>query len=158
MRQRERLLRGPCPMRKLIFLVLILSSATAGAETYRCPQAYPGTDKPALPLTSADMTQDTDIQFASGFLTDDEAAEEGYNAYYAFDTESQTRLVCLYGGKTRVKGRFHDGHEWNQRMQDGGKEWTMKLAPKTSRCTLQVREIKTRDPNKSTWTATADCK
>ncbi len=144
-------------MRGLLFSVLILSSATAGAETYRCPQAYPGKDKPALPLTNADMTQDTDIQFASGFLTDDEAAEEGYNAHYAFDTGSQTRLVCLYGGKTRLKGRVHDGHEWNQRMQGGDSEWSVKLAPKISRCTLQVREIKTRDPSKSTWTATANC-
>ncbi|GAA5012671.1 hypothetical protein GCM10025794_00850 [Massilia kyonggiensis] len=144
-------------MRKLIFSVLILSSAAAGAETYRCPQAYPGKEMAALPLTSADMTQDTDIQFASGFFIDDEAAEEGYNAHYAFDAESQTRLVCIYGGKTRVKGRVHDGHEWNQRMQGGDTEWSMKLAPKISRCTLQVREIKVRDSGNSKWTATANC-
>jgi hypothetical protein len=145
-------------MKSLIFAFLALSCATVDAEIYRCPQVYPGKDKPATPLTSAEMTQDTDLQFASGFMTDDEAAEEGYDAHYVFDTELQSRLVCLYGNKIRVKGRFHDGHEWNQRMQDGGNEWTMKLAPKTSRCTLQVREIKTLDPSKSTWTVTADCK
>lgn len=144
-------------MRALIFALLALSSVTVNAEVYRCPQSYPGKDKPALPLTSAEMTQDTDIQFASGFMTDDEAAEEGYDQHYAFDTEWQTRLVCLYGNRTRVKGRFHDGYEWNQRMLDGGSEWSMKLAPKISRCTLQVRETKASNPSKNSWTATVTC-
>jgi hypothetical protein len=144
-------------MRAYIFALLALSGAAAEAQVYRCPQVYPGKDKPAAVLTSAEITQDTDLIPAAGFMTDDEAAEEGYNENYVLNPEWQTRLTCLYGNKKRTKGRFHDGHEWYQHMTGGGREWPVKLAPKISRCTLQVREIKPRDPSKSTWTATANC-
>lgn len=144
-------------MRALLFALLALSGAAAEAQVYRCPQAYPGRDKPALPLTSAEITQDTDLQLAAGFMTDDEAAEEGYDEHYTLNPEWQTRLACIYGNKNRTSGRFHDGHEWYQHMTGGGIEWPVKLAPRISRCTLQVREMKLRDPNKSTWTATATC-
>jgi HKD family nuclease len=102
------------------------------------------------------MTQDTELQLAGGFMTENEAAQEGYDERYAFNTEWQTRLVCFYGGGKRTKGRFHDGHEWNQRV-DGGIEWSMKLAPKIGKCTLQVREFRSDDQRNSTWTAIAAC-
>jgi hypothetical protein len=51
------------------------------------------------------------------------------------------------------------GHEWGQFMEGGGQyPWFMKLAPKLGECTLEVREIKSRGPGKSTWTVTANCK
>ncbi|TFW34632.1 hypothetical protein [Massilia horti] len=144
-------------MRSLVVAILALSCAAAHAEVYKCPQVYPGKDKPAASLTSAVMTQDADIELAGGFMTDDEGAEEGYDEHYAFSNEWQTRLVCLYGGTKRIKGRFHDGHEWYQHVQ-GGIEWSMKLPRTTGQCTLQVREVKPRGPGKSMWTATAICK
>jgi hypothetical protein len=91
-------------------------------------------------------------------LLDEEAAEEGYDSHYALDPVDQTWLVCFYGGKKRIKGRFHDGHEWNQRIASSDAAWKMKLAPKLSDCTIQTREAKTGDPSKSTWTVTATCK
>lgn len=139
-----------------LFAVLVLACAASNAEVYKCPPFYPSEDKPAAPLTGATMTQ---AEFrAGGYWTDDEAAEEGYNVQYAFDDHEPAWLVCWYGGRKRIKGRFHDGHEWNQRMEWGGIEWKVKLAPKVSRCTTQVREIKSGAPDKSTWTATAICK
>jgi hypothetical protein len=144
-------------MRTLAFAALALSCAASNAEVYKCPQVYPDKDKPAAALTSAWMTQDSAIELAGGFMTDDEGAEEGYDEHYAFNTEWQTRLVCQYGGTKRIRGRFHDGHEWYQHMQ-GGTEWSMKLPRNTGQCTLQVREAKARAPVKSAWTATAVCK
>lgn len=143
-------------MKALLLTAFALACTAAHADVYRCPQAYPDKDKLATPLTSATMTQDTDLLLAGGFMTDDEAAEEGYDEHYTFDPEWQTRLVCLYGGTKRISGRFHDGHEWNQRIE-GGTEWSVKLIPKTNRCTLQVRERKGRGPSRSTWTVTATC-
>ncbi|MDB5748898.1 MAG: hypothetical protein JWP72_3746 [Massilia sp.] len=88
----------------------------------------------------------------------EEAAEEGYDVRYGFADEEQAWLVCTYGGRKRNKGRFHDGHEWNQSMSDPVADWWMKLAPKVGVCTVQVREIKSRSPGKSMWTVTATCK
>lgn len=143
-------------MRTLLFAVLALSFAATNAEVYKCPQFYPGKDKPATPLTGALMTQG-ELR-ADGYWTDDEAAEDGYDVHYAFEDDKQAWLVCSYGGKKRIKGRFHDGHEWNQRMEWGGIDWSVKLPPKMSRCTAQVREVKSGDRGTSTWTATATCK
>lgn len=88
----------------------------------------------------------------------DEAAEDGYDTPYTFADDEQAWLVCNYGAKKRVKGRFHDGHEWNQRMEDGAVTWWIKIAPKAGRCNVQVREVKSGSRNKSTWTAAAFCK
>jgi hypothetical protein len=142
-------------MRPLLFAALMLSHAFASAEVYKCPQVYPGKDKPAAPLTGAAMRQVEPS--ASGHMMDDEAAEEGYDEHFAFYPEEQTWLICFYGGTRRVKGRFHDGHEWNQRMESADFDWEMKLAPGLSKCTVQTRELKTRGPGKSTWTVTAIC-
>jgi hypothetical protein len=86
-----------------------------------------------------------------------DSAEEGYDAHYALDPYDQTWLVCFYGGNKRIKGRFHDGHEWNQRMASADFDWEMRLAPNVSECNVQVREIKARDPRENTWTVTAIC-
>jgi hypothetical protein len=88
---------------------------------------------------------------------DDEAAEEGQDIHYGFADDEQAWLVCSYGSRTRIKGRFHDGHEWNQHMEGGVAEWWIKLGPKVGRCTVQIREVKSHDPAKSAWTATAAC-
>jgi hypothetical protein len=143
-------------MKALLFAVLLLPSAGTGAQVYRCPQVYPDKDKPAAPLTGA-MVRQTEPTPTNNIL-DEEAAEEGYDSHYALDPVDQTWLVCFYGGKKRLKGRFHDGHEWNQRIASADSAWKMKLAPTLSDCTIQTREVKTRDSGKSTWTVTATCK
>jgi hypothetical protein len=143
-------------MKAILFVTLLLSCASTNAQLYKCPQVYPNKDKPAAPLTGAMMRQSEPTP--TNHLKDDEAAEEGYDAHYALDPYDRAWLVCFYGGNKRIKGRFHDGHEWNQRMASADFDWEMRLAPKVSDCTVQVREIKARDPRKSTWTATAICK
>lgn len=87
----------------------------------------------------------------------DEAAEEGYNVHYAFDDNEQAWLVCGYGATQRIPGRVHDGHEWNQAMAAERWQWWIKLAPKAAACTMQVREMKSRNSKTSTWTVTAHC-
>jgi hypothetical protein len=143
-------------MKKLLFAALVLSQAVVNAQVYKCPQVYPGKEKPAAPLTGA-MVRQTEPTPTNNLL-DEEAAEEGYDSHYALDPADQTWLVCFYGGNKRIKGRFHDGHEWNQRIASADFTWKMKLVPKLSDCIVQTREIKSRAPSKSTWTVTASCK
>jgi len=79
------------------------------------------------------------------------------DTHYGFGEGEQAWLVCSYGGGKRVKGRVHDGHEWGQYMDDGQREWWVKLASKLAMCDLQVREIKSRGGSPSAWTATVNC-
>jgi hypothetical protein len=143
-------------MKAILFATLLLCGTTTNAQVYKCPAVYPNKNRPAAPLTDAMMRQ-TDPT-PTNHVKDEEAAEEGYDTHYALDPFDQTWLVCFYGGNKRIKGRFHDGHEWNQRMESADFDWEMRLAPKVRDCTVQVREIKARAPSKSTWTATAICK
>lgn len=145
-------------MRSLLFAALLLFCAAVNAQfVYKCPQTYPEKDQPATPLTNATMAWGE--LHGNGLFAGDysEAAEEGYNLRYGFVGDEQAWLICGYGGTKRVKGRFHDGHEWNQRMGWGNSEWWVKIAPKVRACDVQVREVKNRDPSKSTWTVTATC-
>lgn len=138
--------------------LLILPLGTANAQTiYRCPPLYPGKDGAPAVLTGAFM--DSGDERGSGTYAPprDEAAQEGYDLPYAFADDEQAWLVCSYGATRRIKGRVHDGHEWNQRMEGSVATWWMKLAPKLRTCIVQVREIKSRPPGKGTWTATALC-
>lgn len=146
-------------MRTLFIAALIIlpCGATNAQMIYRCPQVYPGKASPA-PLTGAFMDSGDVPGTRSYAPPRDEAAEEGYDIPYTFADDEQAWLVCEYGGKKRIKGRFHDGHEWNQRMEVGTAAWSMKLAPKAGRCNVQVREVKSGAPSKSTWTVTAICK
>jgi hypothetical protein len=147
-------------VRTILIAALILFTATANAQVYRCPQTYPGKDGPPESLTGASMMYgerpSNGLPFPAGWLTpSDEAAEEGYDLQYGLPENEQSWLICKYGARKRVRGRFHDGHEWGQFMEAGPIQWWMKLAPKVSVCTVQVREVKTR---KSTWTVAAVCK
>jgi hypothetical protein len=142
-------------MKAIPLMALLLSCAGTHAQVYTCPQFYPDKDKPAAPLTGAMMRQTEPTP--TNYLLDDEAAEEGYDAHYGFDPGDQTWLVCFYGGTDRIKGRFHDGHEWNQRIASAASDWEMQLPRKVRSCTVQVRERKTRESGKSTWAATATC-
>jgi hypothetical protein len=142
-------------MKALLFAALLIPSAVTNAQVYRCPQVYPDKEKPSIPLTGA-MVRQTELTPTNNLL-DEEAAEEGYDSHYALDPSEQTWLVCFYGGNKRIKGRFHDGHEWNQRIASADSAWKMKLAPKLSDCTIQTREAKTRIPSKSIWTVTVIC-
>lgn len=143
-------------MKDLLFVTLLMTSAATNAQVYKCPQVYPAKDKPAALLTGAMMRQSEPTP--TNHVSDEEAAEEGYDTHYALDPYEQAWLVCFYGGNKRIKGRFHDGHEWNQRIASADFDWEMRLAPKLSDCTVQTREMKARPPGKSTWTVTALCK
>jgi hypothetical protein len=150
-------------MSRLLIAVLALSCAAAHAEVYRCPQTYPGNDAPPAPLTGAYMMwgerPNSGPPFPAGWITPEEkVAEEGLDSSYTLPPDEQGWLICEYGATKRLKGRSHDGHEWGQRMNGGGKyPWFMKLIPKVGVCTVQLREIKSRRPEKNTWTATAIC-
>ena len=87
-----------------------------------------------------------------------EPAQDGFNLRFPFMEDQQAWLVCSYGGKKRNKGQFHERREWNQYMEWTPIEWWVRIAPKVRACDVQVREIKTRDPNNGTWTVTATCR
>lgn len=144
-------------MRPLIVSVLMLFCAGANAEAYKCPQGFPGKDWRTAPLTGGTMAWGED---AAGLFAGDysQPAQEGYDAAYPILDDEQAWLICSYGSKKRNKGKFHDGHEWNQYMEWSPIEWRVKLPPKVHNCTLQVREVKLPAPAKSTWTVTAVCK
>jgi hypothetical protein len=152
-------------MKRTLIAALTLSSAVAHAGVYRCPQTYPGKDAPAIPLTGAFMMwgerASSAPRFPTGWLRgDDRVAQEGIDIRYGLAEPPEPNwLICEYGSRKRIKGRSRDGHEWGQYMEGHGKEaWFMRLAPKDMDCTVQIREIKSRDPSNSTWTATAICK
>lgn len=152
-------------MKRTLTALLLLSSAVAQAGDYPCPQTYPGKDAPADPLTGAMMSwgerPTSGPPFPSGWLMGDEQdAQEGTDHYYGLPEQPEPLwLICTYGARKRVKGRFHDGHEWGQHMEGGGKAvWFIQLKPKDTECVVRTREIKGRDPNKSTWTVSASCK
>lgn len=165
MRQGRRILLGARPMKRILIAAFALSSAVALAGVYRCPQTYPGKEAPGIPLTGAMMSwgerPSSGPPFPDGWLMgSEEDAQEGTDHHYELAEQPEPNwLICLYGARKRIKGRFHDGHEWGQYMEGYGEQlWFMQLAPKDTDCTVQTREIKTRDPSKSTWTANATCK
>jgi hypothetical protein len=95
--------------------------------------------------------------YPDGWLTPDEIPqEEGIDFRYWLSDDDKGWLICTYGARKRIKGRLHGGHEWGQHMESG-QPWFVKLPPKTKVCTVHIREGKTHDPGKSTWTATATC-
>jgi hypothetical protein len=151
-------------MKRTSIVALALSCAAAHADVYRCPQTYPGKDASAIPLTGAYMMfgerPSSGPPFPSGWDTpDDRAAEEGTDQHYELPENEEGWLICEYGSRKRIKGRSHDGHEWGQYMQGHGEQpWFVKLAPRDRSCTVHIREIKTSDPSKSTWTVNAVCK
>jgi hypothetical protein len=151
-------------MSRLLLAALALSCASAHAEVYRCPQTYPGDDGPPAPITSAtimwgERPTGDGPPFPPGWITPDEkAVKDGTDDTYALDAEEPSWLICDYGATKRIAGKSHNGHEWGQRMGGGKFLWFVKLLPITGLCTVQSREIKAREPNKSNWTVTAICK
>jgi hypothetical protein len=144
-------------MRRLALTVFSFASTIANAQVYTCPQTYPGNDRPAASLTSATMAWG-EIHGTGLFAGDySEAAQDGFNLRFPFMEDQQAWLVCSYGSKKRNRGQLHKGREWNQYMEWTPTEWWIQVAPKVRACDVQVREISTRVPGKSTWTATAVC-
>lgn len=150
-------------MKRMLIAVITLSCAAAHAGTYRCPQAYPGKDSRVIPLTGAFMMfgkrPSSGPPFPSGWVTpNDLVVQEGLDQHYELSDDEEGWLICEYGSRKRIKGRFHDGHEWGQYMEGHGEQvWFIQLAPKDASCTVRTREIKSPAPNKSTWTVTATC-
>lgn len=149
-------------MKRNLIATLILSASAAHAGTYNCPPTYPGKDSPGLALTSGmmmwgELPTDGTI-YPSGWLRgDDRPARDGVDILYGLSEPPDPNwLVCEYGSRKRIKGRFHDGHEYGQYMQGHGKESVfIRLAPEDINCMLQAREVKSHQP--STWTVTATC-
>jgi hypothetical protein len=151
-------------MKRILIAAFALSCSAVHAAEYRCPQTYPGNDAPALQLTGAMMMfgerPSNGLPFPSGWDTPNELAlEGGLDQHYELPESEQGWLICEYGSRKRIKGRLHGGKEWGQYMEHYGQQsWFVKLAPKDRSCTVQIREIKARDPSKSTWAVTATCK
>jgi len=150
-------------MKSILLIALALPFTVAHAEVYRCPQTYPDKAALAVPLTGAYMMwgerPSDGPPFPSGWETPrEEVAADGLDLHYALPEDEQSWLICQYGARKRIKGRFYKGREWGQYMGGGEKyPWFLKLGPKISECTVQTREIKARSPGKSTWTVTATC-
>jgi len=153
-------------MKRILVIALALSACASHAEVYRCPptypdQSYPVKDLPNAPLTGAEIMfgerPGSGPPYPDGWLTPDEIAREGGMDFrYALSEDDQGWLICTYGAHKRIKGQLHNGKEWGQHMEPG-QPWFVKLSPKIKDCTVEVREVKSRDPNKSTWTVTAAC-
>lgn len=151
-------------MKRPLIALLALTWGVTHAEVYRCPQTYPGKDGPAIHLTGAMMMfgerPSNGVPFPPGWDTpNDRVVEDGLDQHYELPDNEEGWLICEYGSRKRVKGRFHNGHEWGQHMEHYGKQsWFVKLAPKDASCTVHIREVKDRDPDKSKWEITAVCK
>ena len=154
-------------MKRTLVAALILSCTVAHAEVYRCPptypdQTYPVKDVPNAPLTGAEVMfgerPSSGPPYPDGWLTPDEIPKEGgIDLRYWLSEDDKGWLICTYGAHKRIKGRFHGGYEWGQHMESG-QPWFVKLPAKIKGCTVHIREVKTRDPGKSTWTVTATCR
>lgn len=150
-------------MKTILFTVLALSCFVVQAAVYRCPQTYPEKDAAPEALTGGYMMwgdrSSNGLPFPSGWESPrEEAVAEGTDLHYILPEDEQSWLICQYGARKRVKGRLREGQERGQYMEGGGKHtWLLKLAPKVSQCTVQVREIKSHTPSRSTWTVTAVC-
>ena len=151
-------------MKRTFLTLLALSCTVANAEVYRCPQTHPSKDAPAIHLTGAmmmfgEMPSNGGLPFPSGWDTPNElVVEDGVDQHYELPANEEGWLICEYGSRRRVKGRFRNGHESGQYMEHYGQQlWFIKLAPKDTSCTVQIREVKNSDPSKSIWTVTAIC-
>lgn len=153
-------------MKRTLIAALSLSCAIASAEVYRCPptypdQTYPVKDVPNAPLTGAEIMfgerPSSGPPYPDGWLTPDEIPKKGgLDLRYPLSKDDKGWLICTYGARKRIKGQLRDGYEWGQHM-GSGQPWFVKLLPKTTDCTVQIREIKTHSASKSTWTVTAIC-
>jgi hypothetical protein len=153
-------------MNRPLIVTLVLWSAVAHAEVYRCPptypdQTYPVKNVPNAPLTGAEIMfgerPSSGPPYPDGWITPDEIATEGgIDFRYPLSEHDQGWLICTYGAHKRIKGRFHSGKEWGQHMESG-QPWFVKLPPRIKGCMVQVRESKTHAPSKSTWAVTATC-
>jgi hypothetical protein len=153
-------------MSRVLIAVLVMWAPIVDAEVYRCPptypdQSYPVKDVPNAPLTGAEIMfgerPSSGPPYPDGWITPDEIPREGgMDFQYWLSEDEHGWLICTYGARKRINGRLHGGKEWGQYMESG-QPWFVRLASKIKGCTVQVREIKTRDPNSSTWTATAIC-
>jgi hypothetical protein len=150
-------------MKRTFIAAVFLSCAAANADVYRCPPIYPGKDAPAVPLSSAYMMwgkrPTSGPPFPSGWDQPDErAAAEGTDLHYELPANEEGWLICEYGSRKRIEGRFHDGHEWGQHMAPLAEQpWFIKPVPKDTKCMVRIREVKSRDPGRSRWTVTATC-
>jgi hypothetical protein len=148
-------------MKRILATLFALSAYVAHAEVFRCPptypdQTYPIKDKPNAPLTGAEVMfgdrPTSGPPYPDGWLTPDEIAQEGGMDFrYALSENEQGWLICTYGARKRIKGRFHGAKESGQHMEPG-QPWFIRLPQKVTACTVHVRETQP-----LTWVVTAEC-
>lgn len=138
-------------MKTVLFAALIVSTATAFGQGYKCPESYPAKGAPAIRLTNA-MMYVGELHGNGAMHGDIEQVKGGTDTHYSFPDETPRWLVCQYGGK-RVNGTVISGAQ-----VVGGRDWWMQLDPLIDVCDLKIRETKVSNRGDSTWTATANCK
>lgn len=132
-------------------------AVSTSTETFTCPQAYPGKDRPPARLTNGAMAwgEDRAGVFAGDYS---KSAANGFDEAFPIMAYEQAWLICSYGGKKRHKGKFQDGREWGQYMEWSPIESWVKLPPKVHGCTLHVRGIKAGGRSAGTWSVNATCR
>lgn len=153
-------------MRTMLALLWLASAAAIADELY-CPDAYP--DKPiSLPRPSGQAGTGlvktagfSNAYFyagklhadASGFdaqvgTSERKRVKGGWDTTYTF-TPSETKwLVCAYGGNELAR----------KTDRQGPIEWWLPVSPASTRCILQVREVRTYDSLPVSWRASAVCR
>lgn len=152
---------------KAMFAVLLLGYGAVGAHELKCPASYPSNpiSLPERPPGQAGVGEVRGGSLSDAYIYAGELhgraygfdavtgpepirVKNGWNTEYTF-TPSETKwLVCAYGGnelsraKPRVQGKI---------------EWWEPIAPRVTRCVLQVRELKQPYKVPSNWVASAVC-
>jgi hypothetical protein len=149
-------------MRNLLFTAVVLVTATANAQVFKCPDSYPSADTAlSMPagLQGGARVQGSSLSMAYMYVgelygeqylvgPDVEHSNGKMDIQHGFRPEDKKWLVCVYGG-----------NEWSGSKQHiiGPVELWQKLDAKITSCVLKVRKVKmSSDPQP--WRATAECK
>jgi hypothetical protein len=131
--------------RRAIWMLALVCSA-ADAQIYRC-----SADDAGAGLSSAELRfglRGNALQLHG----DVDQIKGGTNIHFDLPDEAPRWLVCQYGGQ-RVEGTATSGP-----AVIGGREKWIQLDSMVTACDLAIREARTPDESKRTWTAAATCK
>jgi hypothetical protein len=127
---------------------LVLCCAGAQAGICHRPSSYPSKDVPPLPLTDAyriwGEQPTSGPPFPSGWdRPKGHPAAEGVDLHYDIPEHEEGWFICEYRSRKRIEGKFRNGHEYGQQMEQFGEElWFIKLAPNDTTCMIGIREVK----------------
>lgn len=137
-----------------LFIIAVLTSGVAGAQSISCPRSFPDQDTPIQSLPGGRMgvgrlqparlsnasIQVGDLFGEQGLQPQITKVRNGLNLKYGLPGREKW-LVCVYGGSDQMIGNV---------------DWWEKLAPRVSECMLQLR-WRQDVAGAKTWTATANC-